>query len=924
MLHPSTAGVEHYRGCVTALECTVPLESRTPPVEGPHPRNLHLGGTPIAMTIAMVSSLIPDGSPIWKIARRSPNSMEYEIAGTMLSLLSWPAWLIEKCDEWGWFEVPLIQWKDALKEDLIAVRRMGMAGTRKDDDVYCTRKLLNVTYRRDTPADWEKERANRLGRSWHKHLMSGKPYMPRLMHHAYTYERRQVLNISKRADYRDMRGWWARRHHTTPGGSTSAGTWARKLFKDDERMGQNDRPNKKSVVEALDDEAYKLLLWFPPRLVARASTKHEPADKRRALYAVNDIPYFVSSFASFNAEKEADMPGVAARQTPEDFLRWIADAREMKGYWLSSDYDDYNKEHTLEELALCNVVRAKAWLTAVGGRTAEQKAAAHMWLAEAIMSSSIEWPDGEETRVFCGMFSGQRDTMRDHCTIHNSDVRIIREDAADMGYHIQLAHPTRGENESGDDEDICFADFIAACIYAKTALAQGHELNPRKQMAGAHHHEFLQVQAVPGGSAQRPLSALLSTLATGNWYVPSATWFDSIIQGVSDNWWEAAVRGLPLAAAQHMAAAYLDTMMRVHDDVKGDWVDLEWWDYRSPGYKHPLWGVTTEKPPVARKNPVPRATWPSNATKSWIKCNARLLRDVPPRKIKEYEQSLLEASHGSAFVQYRQTQLRAEVRHNWPPRVPRRYTLDRSLAMPGFTMDEMAQLANSLGTQTAPRSEGEQAARMGLDPQIISLVGAYEALAGLLDGPSWSRYARVIPARELTERAWASSWAFRSWCMRTAGTDPRVHAQATPTRRLRAYIYAPNGAGKSWFVNRMANWSDIDAIARPIGLNKPSYREGRENMSERRLFLARVIQRAITDDVEVLLGQWDPHEVTTITNQMGIKLRLMAYDPGTDIRVDRLRRRGWTEEEIARRAKRWISMPETCRTPEELTAKLQS
>lgn len=163
-MQPSAAGVEHYREAFDRLDCYIDASDRVGPVSGPRERNLHLGGTPIAMTLAMVGGLIDSQSCLWKIAERSPDSMEYEVASTMLLMSSWPEWLVQLVDEWGWLDLPLIRWKDVLKPHLIAIRRMGMAGAVKSDEVYCTRKLINTTYRRDTEADWEKEKANRLGR----------------------------------------------------------------------------------------------------------------------------------------------------------------------------------------------------------------------------------------------------------------------------------------------------------------------------------------------------------------------------------------------------------------------------------------------------------------------------------------------------------------------------------------------------------------------------------------------------------------------------------------------------------------------------------------------------------------------------------------------------------------------------------------
>jgi hypothetical protein len=129
--------------------------------------------------------------------------------------------------------------------------------------------------------------------------------------------------------------------------------------------------------------------------------------------------------------------------------------------------------------------------------------------------------------------------------------------------------------------------------------------------------------------------------------VPRATWFGSVIQGVSDNWWEAAVRGLDAHVARDMAAAYLDTIMRIKRD-DGTWLELEWWDFRSPRYAHPLWGgVVTAAPPVVREKPKSVACWPSRATDDWLRLHSKVLADVPKRKIDLYREDMLEESHGS-------------------------------------------------------------------------------------------------------------------------------------------------------------------------------------------------------------------------------------------------------------------------------------
>lgn len=907
----SAVRTDQYRMVFKAIDMRAPEEEKMPPIEGPRLKNLQVGGTPVTMTVDMVAGLIPGDSPARKLFERGPDSMDYELAATALLTLSWDARLLEQVDEAGWFDVPLSRWVFVFKDKLAVVRRVGMFGSFVGDGVYALRKLLNVTYRRDTEADWEKEKHNR--RCWEsfKCMPSGADFDAEFYKKALELSREVAGRVAARSDSKGFVDWWMRRQHHIPGGSTSCGQWARKLFEDDARFGDNDRPTKKSVFEALDANAMSVAIKSPPSNWARASTKaYEPGDKRRALYASNEIPYLISSWASVHAEKESSKWGSRIRQSPEDFRDWLVDTVQKRTkYWISLDMSDYNKQHMLRHLALLYLARARA--NAELGDM--EKAGADVWLAESMMNSYVQWPDGEETRVFVGLFSGHRNTARDNTDIHAITVQLALDEMRRLGY------PAAPEavHIAGDDEDTAWGSLVETFVYSSVTYMMGNDMNSIKMLAG--EHEFLQVSSDSATMMHRPLAALLATLSSGNWYRPSATWYDSIIGGISDNWWEAVARGLPQSAAFYMACRYLNVVMRVRDQEAGKWVELEWWKYRSPGRVHPLWGVETGAAPVTRSKPRPRKTWPCRATEDWLAVHKKVLAGVKPEKVELYREDLLMDSHGSAFLRHRQTVLAAEVLDKWPARRRMDYVEPRVQEVRGFSAEEMAACYMALGVSKAPRTDGELASRLGMDPQIVGLVGGWKQLAQYCDGTAWANYMPVLPKRGLTLKAALSPWGFRTYAAQLEASVPWIHVGVVAGAYTRlVYVYAPNGSGKGWLVSRHDNWVELDTYGAKYAAVRPPRARGLARWSERVQFMMLVLRGVVKDRIEVVLGQYPVEDVQRAAAALGIAVKSVAFFPPEATLVKRLTERGWSPDKIERRRSWWIHSPGEFTEPEEL------
>nr|CAH2618924.1 RNA-dependent RNA polymerase [Prasiola crispa toti-like virus]CAI5383883.1 RNA-dependent RNA polymerase [Prasiola crispa toti-like virus] len=915
-------GVEHYRRILTYHDVSVLDSEREPAREGPHPRNLHLGGTPFSMTISMVEQIIPIDSPARKLMYRDPDAYEFEIAGTMLWSLSLTDALLREMDEAGWWEVPINKWITVIKPKLERVRRTGMLGRIRDDTVYRLRKAANVTYRKAEEADWEKEEHNRTSWTCRKRLMKGGNYLQAFYEKAKLFEEHVVMSQQAGKPDKGMMDWWKRRGHNVPGGSTSSGDWSRGIFRDDPRYGKNDRPGKKTVIEALGDGTMEYCLAMPPANIARASTKaHEPARKRRSLYAANDAGYLVSAYASHGAEKNMKMWASRVLQSPDDFREWLV-ASQLPGYSISADMSDYNCEHELEELSIMNVARTRALLrwNTVGTR---ERARAAWWVARSHLNAWVEWPraDGPR-RVLSGLFSGHRDTARDNTTKHTIDIELIEDDLRAIGYPVRRV----AASASGDDEYTKWQTTWMGVAYLGALEQHNHDTNPKKQEGGSLHGEFLQVQLDKDSRAHRPLAALIATMASGNWYRPAATWFDSNIQGVSDNWWEAVARGLPHHAAHYLATIYLDVVMRIKRE-DGRWAELEWWEYRSPNGVHPLWGVSTPAPPVTRKAPRPHRSWPSRATDDWLDLHSNILGKVKKEKIELYRADLLAASHGSAFLQYRQRDLVQDVLKQWPKRIKRSYEAVKEAPLRGWDVPSLVDWYNQAGNKRAPRSDNEQAAWMGVDPQIVGLCGTWGDLSRFLEADQWARFADKVPPRQISIRCWASPWGFRSWAMALAVSIPVLHEQAPgwPSRRRRqklAYVYAPNGAGKS-VIARDQGWTEIDEVATKLSSRRPPRSRGTANSAERTSFIAETLRNIIDRDLEVVLGQYLPEHVLEAATMLRLDVSVFLYSPPREVLRRRLQVRGWSDEKIARREEWWVDSRNYINTPKELLLQLR-
>jgi hypothetical protein len=73
-------------------------------------------------------------------------------------------------------------------------------------------------------------------------------------------------------------------------------------------------------------------------------------------------------------------------------------------------------------------------------------------MVKAMQNTWVEFKD-RQRRVFCGLFSGSRDTMRDNTEKHTLDIQIITEECRDIGFPVVVLK----HFQAGDDEDSRFS-----------------------------------------------------------------------------------------------------------------------------------------------------------------------------------------------------------------------------------------------------------------------------------------------------------------------------------------------------------------------------------------------------------------------------------------------------------------------------------
>jgi len=950
----SVAGYEDYLACGAAL--------LPPPLDGwglPHPYAGLMG--PVAMSEAFSKGDSGTGSiiqltitTVYEVLQRAPNSWERELMGANLGHMQWSVAAMILginslsaahrrllIDEYHMHWVPLNLWRVVFKDWIVALRRCPIYGadrTIPPEEVLMLRKVFNCTFRSKDEADFEAEELRRTKNTpAHLGMRADGLFDRQTWNRELNFQLRQLasLVVSSTLDgarLDNMQDWWNSRWAWTPAGSSSKRSVVNDIKQADERLGSDARPNKKSVFEELpDDYAVHLRDFYPYYYMARASTKPEPGGKARALYAVCDENFIITGFASVHMEKNMNVWGIKAKQTPADVVEWIAvDKRRKPGQvWISLDYADYNTEHEDATLSALNFHLAAAW-TKLGGAhaAARDKMRCAYWAARAHRN---KWVSHDERlwRTWASLFSGDRDTARDNTMLHGVYSRMMLT----YTHHIDPSAKIISANYTGDDEDTLMNDWVAALHYMMMHHHTGFVLKPAKQMVSAVIHEFLQRMAIPNATPTRPLFAVLAQLASGNWYKDVYIWYDSAISSVSDNVWELVSRGMPIAYGRRLAVEVLNATMRLPIDktiidgiLTTRWKKLEWWEYRNGGARvHPLWAGTGDigsVPPAISAKPIPSTAARGNASKAWVALKKAELRIDDTAAWEQYAEHCVRESYAGLYVRTRADAHKHFGRDVWPERHSNPVRLD----VPGPYLPNMAEVERLLLTTSVdrrPAKESEVLARMGLDAPMVAALGGLHTVLQHMRPDVMRFYSRPMAEGYVPLHLYWLDPAIRAW-YGSAGIS-QVTVAEIYQRKLLAhwpgmfttkmnlsnitmrYLYlAPNGAGKTHFTSAHPWCADSDGIVSTLQLHAELHYNSKLPDMGRHPAIADAIEDVLMKrNYYGLTTQMDPSEFIPRPHERQYSVRVFIIRPPAAVLTERLSQRGWSDVKIKRRIDRW-------------------
>lgn len=909
IFQPRAAGVEHYRSLFRSFSYDYDYKQKyaTNYAGGPQKATEYIGGAPIQLKINMVKQVYELDTHDKRLYAISRGASEAELACTILFLHCIDPRLRHVLIDNNFFYIPLEFWHIELKNTFEQWRRSGMVGHIKDETVWQLRQLVKCTIRIHGDADWETEfleRQNRVFFLRQPFVLNSNPYYyyERLWKHMQKLAHKVVNSVGEQRALETLDEWWQARHHATPGGSTSLRRLPRDTLVKDSRLRAADRPTKKATVETLDDSYIWQALTTMPRNLARGSTKPEPGKKLRALLASLDDMYFIAAYASAHVEKELRFDGMVGKQTPNDVVEWTLAGERGGHYWCSADFSNFNIEHAMFVLLMLSHALGEAWLKRGDKAAYKQRALCEFWIGQSYCNSWVS-QGGEWQRVFNGLFSGHRNTARDNTLLHRLYYVMAQEALSDGGFDVRPSY----EAFCGDDEDVRFSHPLDAAAHVATYQLSMHVVKSEKQLAGEHWHEFLRLISDPVNMPERPLASILSTLATGNWYVERALWYNSVVASTTSNWWDAVCRGMPLGVGQKMCGMYLDILMR---QKKGDkWHDLEWWSFRKTLGGDHLWQRTIggwERPPKLVFDVKPDAVWPSRASEAWMERMRDLLELTTKDRREQYRHYLLKSSYNSTFHTQRMKMLNSEVELLWPPRHSRARPLDLEAQAYFASKDQWMLLLYNFDENQKPVTMEEVYARIGLDSTIVNLVGWQTIIKRQIPARQWIKYETPAEPRVLSAVAAYANAAYRYVASYTMNIPPQWVVKNVPTVTHIAYILAPNAAGKSWFCARHPDAADLDVLVHKYtGFPEYKYEPAKDDKRVTLHTLVQIIVNGVKDGYKIFAGQWQYTEFAQAAELCGLSLLSYMVQPEQEILHSRQLNRGWDSAKIADREKRF-------------------
>lgn len=700
-----------------------------------------------------------------------------QVGGPQWVALAVPLWttaldehIIRKLNQSYWFSYSGSELLNLIDNKLNALRRTqlvdGLDAESSRKLCNALRKFKNLLGRNTEQADWVAEKHRRTVNT-PVHLyptadgsLSRTMWMDKVEQILKHFTEEVVSSFGQGSRLESQKSWWKSRIAWMPAGSSSNGTRAKKKIEAaGAKLDKLERANKKVTTALMAEDAFIKMINSIPAKWPRTSTKHEPGNKNRALYAEDDTAFLVASFASVGAESAISRNGIYAKQTPEDVATWnyYHNLYKDHGFFLSLDYADYNAEHESTALTMVDCMFARAWLKF--GKHAKlglEKARAAFWTALSHLNSWVTFQGDEEpTRILGGLFSGSRNTARDNCVLHYVYSQIMLEAANELIPTVKRHYIMM----TGDDEDAAFNGWLGALAYVMCHGRAGFTVKPAKQMAGDKHspdHEYLQRWLGENSQPTRPLPAALAQTLSGNWYKTNYCWLDALPNEVANKCWELHLRGLPLKTCQKMARKILNRTMVVFDSIAHKHVKLEWWSFRAPAGTPPIWGLdctTPSFPATPSENFVQIAN--TEGSKDWIekqigrfpslKENSRVLADI--------SRSVNEDALGCLYTRAKNRQLHKQALQEGLMRVKKTPKLFPLVEKPKYN-EKQLKLQLMMSAPKQVKTQRELIARFGVDSKVLEHLGGLYHLLLLLTPGELSAWENVVEVQRGPKWAW--------------------------------------------------------------------------------------------------------------------------------------------------------------------------
>lgn len=886
---------------------------------------------------------------LWYEQQFVNNNVGYDQWAVSSVLLFWSAIPYELLRvvflESGLHQVHLTEWAGVVKEWLVLLKRCpridGCDAT--PEQVLMLRKLLNICSRSEKRLDWEADDdAHTLNTQVHFTLTrtwqcDREGYVPAITTLLRSFLPDVIAGTVSDSDISPVEEWWSKRAQWAPGGSSSDRSPGDGLFAD-KRLRSGDRANKKTIFSELPDSYAREAERVVPRSIARGSGKHEPGDKDRCLWAIDDLQFVVAAYASHNLEKFVNNDGIRAKQMPSDVMDWVSKSfcSCAPARWLSLDYSDYNKEHETPILCTLNVELANAWLQApLDLDIVVDKASYALWQADSHANKYAVGPELPAYRVFGGLFSGCRDTARDHALLHWA----YSTHARNMCRFVDPSFDLLNKYFTGDDEDTEVRQWADALLYLIAHMLVGHTIKAQKQICSLEFHEYLQRLVGTSTAPTRPICTSIGTLVSGQWYHDTHKWFDNIIQSISDNLWDAHARGLPLTMARRWAAAYIGRQMRV-EMPDGTFKPLEWWAYRHGTAEwHPLWyGTTGEVLPLPSIDAKVAPLYGNQfGIKALVQFRRRQMPNLPFSE-ENYSRLLSPEVYSSVYASVRADNHTRFAQISWPIRYSTPDLTTTGLvrwATPDWLVNE---LKNFPDTDRRPATLDEVYGRMGLDAVFVAAAGGLQKVLCYLPPAKLAKF--VLPVEKCVIPLWLRK------------TDPAVQSvlanmgvgqipnRPIPMGRYRRLsrlmaplilpkalphglgtetplliIMAPNGAGKSTFSDKAFGIMDFDKIFSTTFAQKSVHTTSKHEFVKTTAVI-QVLEEVLSNTTLVgITTQYPVYHYLRVLH-VNRPLSFVVVEPPMATLRARLLSRGWSQEMVERRLERWTLIKRAVSTKE--------